>query len=55
MPIHWDGVLLHAMSGTELSRVRTELEAARRGPAAKKISPRGNCFFHRDPVICKLN
>jgi hypothetical protein len=26
MPIHWDGVLLHAMSGTELSRVRTELE-----------------------------
>ena len=24
MPIQWDGVLLHAMSGTELSRVRTE-------------------------------
>src|SRR6202167_6243845 len=24
MPIHLDGVLLHAMSGTELSRVRTE-------------------------------
>src|SRR5580704_1050483 len=25
MPIHLHGVLLHAMSGTELSRVRTEL------------------------------
>ena len=25
MPIHVHGVLLHAMSGTELSRVRTEL------------------------------
>ena len=25
MPIQVDGVLLHAMSGTELSRVRTEL------------------------------
>jgi creatinine amidohydrolase/Fe(II)-dependent formamide hydrolase-like protein len=25
MPIQVDGVLVHAMSGTELSRVRTEL------------------------------
>jgi len=29
MPHHVDGVLLHAMSGTELSRVRTELERLR--------------------------
>ena len=26
MPIQMDGVLLHAMSGSELSRVRTELD-----------------------------
>jgi hypothetical protein len=26
MPIQVDGVLLHAMSGTELSRVRTEFD-----------------------------
>ena len=26
MPNHVDGVLIHAMSGSELSRVRTELE-----------------------------
>ena len=26
MPIHWGGVLVHAMPGTELSRVRTELD-----------------------------
>ena len=26
MPIQLDGVLVHAMSGTELSRVRTELD-----------------------------
>src|ERR1700685_1800983 len=26
MPIHWGGVLVHAMSGTELPRVRTELD-----------------------------
>src|SRR5260370_15491794 len=26
MPIHVDGVLVHAMPGTELSRVRTELD-----------------------------
>jgi hypothetical protein len=26
MPIHVDGVLVHAMSGTELSRVRTEFD-----------------------------
>src|SRR5713101_9836870 len=29
MPNHVDGVLLHAMSGTELSHVRTELERRR--------------------------
>ena len=26
MPIHWGGVLVHAMPDTELSRVRTELD-----------------------------
>jgi hypothetical protein len=26
MPIHWGGVLVHAMPGTELSRVRTKLD-----------------------------
>jgi len=29
MPIHVHGVLVHAMSGTELSRVRTELHPLR--------------------------
>src|ERR1700737_1474136 len=29
MPIHVHGVLLHTMSGTELSRVRTELKRLR--------------------------
>src|ERR1700733_1181331 len=29
MPIHVDGVLLHAMSGTELSHVRTEFDPLR--------------------------
>jgi hypothetical protein len=35
MPIHWDGVLLHAMSGSEVSRLRTEFRPRLREPINK--------------------
>jgi hypothetical protein len=41
MPHQVDGVLLHAMSGTELSRVRTEFRLCPPGPINQSNSSRG--------------
>ena len=43
MPIHVDGVLVHAMSGIELSRVRTELDPLRIFPTVPPHPIQPNC------------
>src|SRR6266851_6759350 len=43
MPIHWGGVLVHAMPGTELSRVRTELDPLCIFPTVPPHPVQANC------------
>ena len=43
MPIHSDGVLVHAMSGYELSRVRTEFNPLRILPTVSLHPVQPNC------------
>jgi hypothetical protein len=49
MPIHVDGVLVHAMSGYELSRVRTEFDPLRILPAVPPhpVQPNRESSGHR--------
>jgi hypothetical protein len=48
MPIHLDGVLIHAMSGTELSHVRTGLDPFRIFPTLPPhpVQPNGQSSRH---------
>src|SRR5271170_5454851 len=63
MPIHVDGVLVHAMSGTELSRVRTELDPLRIFPTVPPhpVQPNGKSSSHRHlgnvplPTHCQVH
>jgi hypothetical protein len=45
MPIHVDGVLLHAMSGTEVSRVRTDFTSCTYSQPFRRIQ------YNRTPSL----
>jgi hypothetical protein len=57
MPIHLDGVLIHAMSGTELSRVRTGLDPFRIFPTLPPhpVQPNSQSSGHSHLGLCRTH